>query len=294
MRKLLLAAVASAAIASPAVAQNVGPYVGLEGGFLFPNETNVDVEVFDSTGASIGRTDNAFRIDYKNGYDLDAIVGYDLGMFRLEGELGYKRAGLKDVEVDPALIAIYEAETGVDLTEDDFELDGHTSVLSGMLNGLVDFDVGGVGAYVGGGVGRASVKFSSDGDSDRDSAWAYQLLAGVRAAVSDNIDVGLKYRYFRTGRLNFRQDFDIDGDSFESDLSGRFSSHSLLASLIFNFGARPAPPPVGPAAAPPPPPPPAAAPATQTCPDGTVVLATEACPVPPPPPPPPANPGERG
>jgi hypothetical protein len=49
-------------------------------------------------------------------------------------------------------------------------------------------------------------------------------------------------------------------------------------------------------AAPPPPPPPAPpapeAPATQTCPDGSVILATDACPVPPPPPPPPV--GERG
>ena len=49
-----------------------------------------------------------------------------------------------------------------------------------------------------------------------------------------------------------------------------------------------APPPV---VAPPPPPPP---PATQTCPDGSVILATEACPVPPPPPPPPPPAPERG
>ena len=34
-----------------------------------------------------------------------------------------------------------------------------------------------------------------------------------------------------------------------------------------------------------PPPPPVEAPATQTCPDGTVILATDACPMPPPPPP---------
>lgn len=54
--------------------------------------------------------------------------------------------------------------------------------------------------------------------------------------------------------------------------------------------AAPPPPP------PPPPAPPPAAPATQTCADGTVILATDACPVPPPPPPPPppAASGERG
>jgi iron complex outermembrane receptor protein len=47
-------------------------------------------------------------------------------------------------------------------------------------------------------------------------------------------------------------------------------------------------------AAPPPPPPPPPPPATQTCADGSVILATEACPVPPPPPPPPPPSPERG
>jgi len=47
-------------------------------------------------------------------------------------------------------------------------------------------------------------------------------------------------------------------------------------------------------AAPPPPPPPPPPPATQTCADGSVIMATEACPVPPPPPPPPPPAPERG
>ena len=42
------------------------------------------------------------------------------------------------------------------------------------------------------------------------------------------------------------------------------------------------------------PPPPPAPPATQTCPDGSVILATDVCPAPPPPPPPPAPEPERG
>ena len=44
----------------------------------------------------------------------------------------------------------------------------------------------------------------------------------------------------------------------------------------------------------PPPPPPPPPPATQTCPDGSVILATDVCPAPPPPPPPPPPAGERG
>jgi len=54
----------------------------------------------------------------------------------------------------------------------------------------------------------------------------------------------------------------------------------------------------GPAAVPPPaaplPPPPPAPAATQTCADGSVILATDACPTPPPPPPPPPPAPERG
>jgi len=57
------------------------------------------------------------------------------------------------------------------------------------------------------------------------------------------------------------------------------------------FSAPPAAPAVEPAPPPPPPPPPP--PATQTCPDGSVILATDTCPPPPPPPPPPPAP-ERG
>jgi iron complex outermembrane recepter protein len=62
-------------------------------------------------------------------------------------------------------------------------------------------------------------------------------------------------------------------------------------TLRKRFGGAPtlaAPPP------PPPPPLPLETPTTQTCPDGTMVLASEPCPPPPPPPPPPPQPGERG
>ena len=41
---------------------------------------------------------------------------------------------------------------------------------------------------------------------DKESAWAWQLIAGVRYAISSNIDLGLKYRYFRTGSLDFADD----------------------------------------------------------------------------------------
>lgn len=287
MRKYLLAAAAAAAIATPAVAQDSGPYVGIEGGILFPKDTHVDADVnFTDPAFQDIVFEDVYEVDYKRGIDLDLIAGYDLGAFRLEAELGYKRAKIDDLRLDPAFVAAYQDATGNVITDTQFDVNGNARVTSIMGNALADFGAGGFRLYGGAGVGRAKVKLLGDSDS----AWAYQLIAGLGVPVAPNVEAGLKYRYFRTGRLDFNDNFTTtDADVlFRND--SRFSSHSLLASLIFGFGAPPEAPYVAPVVAPPPAP---VAPATQTCPDGSVILATDICPAPPPPPPPPP-PGERG
>jgi opacity protein-like surface antigen len=293
MYKYLLAAVAVAAVASPAAARDGSGYVGVEGGIMFPKDQDADLFVdytttqTPATPVVVGPADttfsNTFGIDYKKGYDVDAIAGYDFGMFRVEGELGYKRAKLNDLEIDSTdLAAINTALNRPDrdvapdpvdplpaLIATDVDLGGHVSVLSGMINALLDFgNEDGLSFYGGGGFGRARVK--SLGESD--SAWAWQGIAGVRYALSRNIDFGLKYRYFSTGKLDMSDDtgFALDGNpetvlpvgttapvvvttnaTAFTNFEQKFRSHSLLASLIFNFGgAEAAPPP------PPPPPPP--------------------------------------
>ncbi len=280
MRKYLLAAVAAAAISSPALARDGSPYVGIEAGIMFDADTEQDLTI-DYFGSTYDYND-AFDIDFKPGLDADVIVGYDFGMFRLEGELGYKRLRADKVDYSADFVDDF------DPAYNDIDLDGKGSILSLMANALLDFgDENGVSFYAGGGIGRARVKFAGD----KDSAFAWQGILGVRTAVTDTIDLGLKYRYFRTGRLEFNDDFNTGDGTIGFNTDGKLRSHSLLASLIFNF----APPPPPMVIAPPPPPPPPPPPATQTCPDGSVILATDMCPAAPvyvPPPPPPAP--ERG
>ena len=261
MRKYLLAAAIVTVIGSPAIARDHSGYIGLEGGVLFPETSHLGGTFSDSSG-----TDGTFGLKYKTGYDLDLNGGYDFGMFRLEAELGYKRAGLSRITAPDVSLPI----------------GGHARALSGMGNALIDFGGNGsFGGYLGGGVGIANVKFAGDGVSANDTKFAWQALAGLYTPVSQNVDVGLKYRYFRTGKLKF-------SDS-TGEVSGRFSSHSLLASLAYNFGS-PATAPQQPAYAPPPP-----AAEVQTCADGSEVPVTSACPIAPPPPPPPVRSrGERG
>jgi len=264
MRKLAIAmALASTALAAPAVARDQSGYVGVELGGMIVEDTDFDFET------PTRQVNDAFQINHKYGLDADIIAGYDFGAVRGEVELGYKRASIDSIEPAAAI------------TTTQINGDGNVRVWSAMANALLDFGGdGGWGGYVGGGLGIASVRYNLEPNStavftgqdfsDSDSGLAWQAIAGVRAPITDNIDLGLKYRYFNASKLELA---DAAGN-----LNGRFRSHSLLASLIFNFAPPPPPPPPP---APPPPPPPA----TQTCPDGSVILATEACPAPPPPPP---------
>ena len=278
MRKLAIAmALASTALATPAVARNQSVYVGLEGGMMWVEDSPFDV------------TDNVTNprllVDHKTGWDVDAIAGYDFGAVRVEAELGYKRAGIASLN---SVVASFPAS-------------GHASVLSLMGNVLFDFgDEDGLSGYAGGGVGVARAKYNFDaaavapyigavGFSDSDSRLAWQAILGARYAVSPNIDVGLKYRLFNVSRLRYADNFPIANGTVSGDVRARFRSHSLLASVIYNFYAAAPPPPL-----PPPPPPPPPPPATQTCPDGSVIPADATCPAPPPPPPPPPPAPERG
>jgi opacity protein-like surface antigen len=284
MRQYLLAAVAAAAIASPAIARDGSTYVGVEGGAMLVEDTKLNFHDVDTD------LENPVAVDYGTGFDVDLIAGHDFGMIRAEAELAYKRAGVNEVVLGPGACTAIENCI--------LDADGKGRALSAMANLLLDFgDESGINGYLGAGAGLATVKINADfsgefptipetefGFSDDDSAFAWQLIAGLRLPVSDNIDVGVKYRFFSTRALEFRD------STTDSELRGRWQSHSLLASLIYNFYSPPPPPPP----APPPPPPPPPPPATQTCPDGSVILATEACPVPPPPPPPPPPAPERG
>ena len=268
MKRYLLAAAATAALAaSPAAARDNSAYFGLEIGPMWAQDSNVRFPNFTGDGVV------DFDVSHKLGVDGDLIAGYDFGLIRAELEGAHKWAKHDEYSDDI----------------EDVEADGHSRAYSMMGNVLLDFGHNEtVNFYAGGGVGMAWVRqrfeVDDEGFAIKDSGLAWQVIAGVRAPVFRHFDIGLKYRYFNAGRIKD----EIEGERINS----RFRSHSILASLIYNFADLEPPPP--PPLPPPPPPPPPAPPATQTCPDGTVILATDVCPAPPPPPPPPEATPERG
>ncbi len=243
---------ALAVLPAAAMAQDGAGYVGLEGGVSFAHHTDYDVAATrvqtvptgsGLLGQTVTTTDtkygNGLVADQKAGADVDAIAGYDFGMFRLEGELGYKRSRLRGLTASGALLADTNTAPIAGVTSDDFRSGKNTRVLSGMVDALFDYDLTpGVRVYGGGGAGRARVKSLGD----RDDVWAFQLIAGASTAITPNIEVGLKYRYFQTQHVHF------DGGASFSDAAsgttsvsqfaerGRFRSNSLLLSIAYNFG----------------------------------------------------------
>lgn len=239
MRKLAIAvALASTALATPALARDKAWYVGVEGGAMIVEDINFD----------IGAVPSAAKVNHNYGYDVDGVVGYDFGMFRVETEVGYRAASIDSIQTTAATF------NGAG---------GRTSALSFMLNGMLDFgNDDELQGFIGGGVGVARVKakygLGSPGDllDDSDTVFAWQAIAGVRAPLTRTIDATLKYRFFNADNVKLIE------TGTGTTVEGRYRSHSILGGFTVNFGAPeepappppPPPPPVEPTPAPPPPP----------------------------------------
>src|SRR4028118_788181 len=126
MRKLAIAlALSSTLLATPAFARDGAWYVGGEFGAMIVEDIDVD----------IGTRDNALQLDHEYGYDGGLTVGYDLGAFRIEGEVAYKKADLSSFNT---IIALPGENSGTFPATRAFA-GGSTSALSFMLNGMLDF-----------------------------------------------------------------------------------------------------------------------------------------------------------
>ncbi len=248
MRKLVLGmALATSALASPALARDDSWYIEADAGAMI-----VEDSVFD-----IGTTVDAMTVDHQYGYDFGGIIGYDFGGFRLEAEASYREADPENLTSTVRIAAaapISGAAPGV-LGSHSY-VAGDVNALSFMVNGMLDFgEDDGLQGFIGGGVGVARVdhhysvnRLGPGVVDDSDTGFAWQAIAGVRAPLSDSWDVGLKYRFFNVDNVALV-------DTAGRALNTRFRSHSLLGTLTYNFGgAEPAAPP------PPPPPPPYVAP----------------------------------
>jgi outer membrane protein OmpA-like peptidoglycan-associated protein/opacity protein-like surface antigen len=274
MRKVaIVLALASTAIAAPALARDKSWYVGVEGGAMIVED--IDYDIRGATAAASGTG----TVDHNYGFDVDGVVGYDFGGFRLETEVGYRRATVDGYSSTTTTPRFNAAGARADAAAGNYDVaGGRSSALSFMLNGLLDFgEDDAIQGFVGGGVGVARVAVNyglntrRDFVDDSDTVFAWQALAGIRAPLTENIDATLKYRFFNAENVKLV-------DVANRTLDGRFRSHSVLGGLTYNFGSPtpPPPPPAPPEPAPvPPPPAPVPVPEAVPCSPGPFIVFFE-------------------
>jgi opacity protein-like surface antigen len=204
-----------------------GWYVGGEFGAMIVEDSDVD----------IGAVQDALRLNFDYGYDGGIFVGYDLGAFRIEAEAAYKKADL-----DSYNTSIRLPLEGVAFPTSRANAGGNVSALSFMINGMLDFGEnekpGDISGFVGAGIGMARLKANNLRNfanatpflDDSDSKLAWQVFAGVRHTITDNIDVTVKYRFFNVDDARM-----VAFNGNQSEM--RFRSHSLLGGLTYRFGS---------------------------------------------------------
>jgi OmpA-OmpF porin, OOP family len=227
MRKLAIAvALSTTVLAGPALARDGAWYVGGDFGAMIVEDSDVNFTPGSGTAAT-----GTVTLGFDEGFDGSGFVGYDFGAFRLEAEVSYKESDIEEVATRNITSPGTAGSAGI------FPGAGDVSILSGMINGMLDFgDEDGLSGFVGGGVGVARVDlgasaFANTGAilDDSDTRLAWQVIAGVRQALSPNIDIHLKYRFFNVDDLEF---VGFGGRAVDADIR----SHSLVGGITFNFG----------------------------------------------------------
>ena len=217
---------------------------------------------------------------YMYGAELAATLPFDifspgLDGFGLTGGAGYTKTHVLDFNGNPSVIPGYSkwvANLTAFYEKNGFSVRGSMRYRSGFVGDFVLYS---------GGLDRQYVL----AETIYDAQIGYDFPTSSRLS---GLSLFLQGQNLTNERSATLADPSLPDTWYKYQTYGR----RFLAGATYKFGAAPPPPPPPPPAPPPPPPP--APPATQTCADGSVILATDVCPAPPPPPPPPVPAPERG
>ena len=259
--------------------------------------------------------------------DLDSMIynqsiEFDWAGFPLDEPLVTTTIGTLDTPVNAEGGKIYGVELGATIPFEEF-----TPALTGLgITGGVSYtvpkvkpdanspaeDIPGFSRWVANGTlyyensgfnGRVSTRYRSSYRGDFSGFGAGRERRRIKPETIVDAQIGYDFQPDSAlrGLSIFLQGLNLTDEPLISHVNGNsdlflnyeeFGRRYMLGAT-YKFGVEP-PAPAYVAPPPPPPAPPPPPPATQTCADGSVILATDVCPAPPPPPPPPAPEPERG
>jgi outer membrane protein OmpA-like peptidoglycan-associated protein len=205
-----------------------GWYAGAEGGINWLNSEDFNYQ-----------KQPVFNAHYSDGYLLGLTTGYAMrNGLRPELALDYRRNSIDSISV------------GTLSTND---LGGRMEAYTLMSNLWYDFKSGEgllktVHPYLGGGIGPARLGLRGlnlpplGPVNNYQTAFAYQLGAGVGFELAPNFTASVDYRFIQTNRANF--------EAFGTADDARYRAHTAMLGLRYSFGAPAAEPVAQPAPAP--------------------------------------------
>ena len=161
------------------------------------------------------------EISFDPGLNIGVALGQDFGNYRAEFEIAYRGWDMDTGTVSGVV-------PGCPCTG---SIDGDVSALSLMINGYYDFHSADspLAPYLGAGIGLASINADIGlGADERDTVFAYQLMAGIGYDINPNTILTVGYRYFSTVT---NPEFPILGVPVEFSVS----SHEFNVGVRFGF-----------------------------------------------------------
>jgi opacity protein-like surface antigen len=224
----LLAATAGfiTALAASAQAQLFAPgsfYVGAQGGWT-SLETVSNTGHPDDIGPFVGQNSESLE-SFRDGFNVGGRAGFQMGPWRLEGELSYRRNDTQSLQMilpinRPGMAGNAERHS-----------------LAEMANVIYDLDLGlglPLTPHVGGGIGAAEVTRNLSnrfgGTHDTVTVFAYQAIGGLRYMVLPSLAFDVDYRYFATTGTTFTS-------TNPDEIRSAYPTHNVVGSLTWLFGS---------------------------------------------------------
>jgi OmpA-OmpF porin, OOP family len=199
-------------LADPALARpDTGFY--LEGNLGYSHPDSVDAR----DGAVKG------EVELGDTAVFGGALGYKFPWFRLEANVSYRENDIDKVRVEGF----------------DFNSNGDTKALVGLVNGIIDIDIDfPVRPYFGGGIGGAYLKLNTGSGmpfeiDDNTGTFAWDLLAGLGWDVTESVALTITYRYLRLEGTDFSASVaGVDDGNVDVDAA---ALHEVLVGLRYTF-----------------------------------------------------------
>jgi len=190
-------------------------------GFLVASSLHAEAGWYGKAGVSyvlpqqdLSAGDREYSYDAGPGMQLG--IGYDYGIFSIEGEYSFTWLNNDGVKDD---------------SEPDFSTNGHQEIHALTINALYHPYVTGISfsPYIGVGLGYGMISWDSsktdNGIDDDDITYLLQVMAGISYDISKQIALNFEYRYRAFAGYSIDGVGDIDNERF----------HELHFAMLYRF-----------------------------------------------------------